>query len=73
MYCISHVYTYRALQDQIDLLQKSNRKLEAELDDKRIDYEKFKVIFNGYYKQHAEQLTLNVKSIFSELQKQLLW
>ena len=32
------------MQDQIDLLQKSNRKLEAELDDKRIDYEKFKVI-----------------------------
>ena len=41
---ISRFYTFRALQDQIDLLQKSNRKLEAELDDKRIDYEKFKVI-----------------------------
>ncbi len=31
------------MQEKIDQQQKANRKLEAELDDKRIDYEKFKV------------------------------
>ena len=40
---MSIVVIHRALQEEIDLLQKSNRKLEAELDDKRIDYENFKV------------------------------